>query len=158
MLEQFFAWCYSTPVLAILRDTRYGMPISQSFHIFGITVLLGSTVACNLRLTGVGFLETPLTRLAGDLWPWVKRALVLTITTGLLVFIVDPSRYYANASFRAKMLILLAAVAFQFTIFRKTVTSDASQALPAWKRWLIAAVSLTLWFGVGWAGRFIAFV
>jgi hypothetical protein len=158
MLEQFFAWCYSTPVLAILRDSRYGMPISQSFHIFGITVLLGSAVACNLRLTGVGFRETPLTRLAGDLWPWVKRALVLTMVTGVLVFIVDPSRYYVNVSFRFKMLCLVAAITFQFTVFKRTVISGAGESLPAWRRWLIAGVSLTLWFGVGWAGRFIAFL
>ena len=72
--------------------------------------------------------------------------------------IVDPSRYYVNVPFRFKMLCLIAAITFQFTVFKRTVTSEAGESLPAWRRWLIAGVSLTLWFGVGWAGRFIAFL
>ena len=158
MLEQFLDWCYSTPVLALLRDTRFGMPISQSFHIFGITVLLGSTVAFNLRLTGLGFSETTLKTLADDLWPWARRALALTIFTGLLVFIVDPRRYVVNGPFRLKMLLLVAALAFQFTIFKWTVTSGEGDRLPMSRRWLIAGASLLLWFGVGWSGRFIGFL
>ena len=41
MLEQFLEWCYQHARARRLRDPRFGMPISQSFHIFGITVLLG---------------------------------------------------------------------------------------------------------------------
>jgi hypothetical protein len=158
MLEQFLAWCYSTPILAVLRDTRFGMPISQSFHLLGITVLLGSTVVFNLRLTGVGFREVSLKTLADNLWPWARSAVAVTMFTGLLIFIVDPKRYVVNGPFRLKMLLLLCALAFQFTVFKRTVISGDGDRLPASRRWLIASVSVLLWFGVGWSGRFIGFL
>jgi hypothetical protein len=158
MFEDLLDWCYRTPLLSILRDTRFGMPVSQSLHIFGFTVLLGSTVAFNLRLTGLGFRETSLQALARDLWPWAKRAVFVTMFTGLMVFVVDPRRYVANDSFRLKMVLFLAAVAFQFTVFKRTVATGEGDRLPASARWLIATASLLLWFGVAWAGRFIGFV
>jgi len=158
MIEPFLDWCYSTPVLAFLRDTRFGMPISQSFHILGITVLLGTTVAFNLRLTGVGFRETSLRTMADSLWPYARWAVAITMFTGLLVFIVDPRRYLVNGPFRLKMLLLLCALIYQFTVFKRTVTSGDGDRLTASKRWRLAVISLVLWFGVGWSGRFIGFL
>jgi hypothetical protein len=158
MLEQFLAWCYSTPLLSFLRDTRFGMPVSQSLHIFGITMLLGSTIAFNLKLTSLGFRETSLAILAQNLWPWMKGGLSLAVLTGLMVFIVDPKRYLLNGPFRVKMVLLAAALCFQFTMFKRTVAGGAGDGLPTWQRWSIAAASLLLWFGVAWSGRFIGFL
>ena len=158
MYEQFLEWCYTTPVLAFLRDSRYGMPVAQSLHIFGFTILLGCTIVFNLRLMRVGFRETRLSALTESLWPLSKRGLALTLAAGLMVFIVDPKRYLANGPFKLKMALLLAALVFQFTVFKRTVAGGVGDAMPIHRRWMIAAASLLVWFGVGWAGRFIGFL
>ena len=36
-LQKFFQWCYQSPVLGILRDSSYAMPIIQSIHLLGLT-------------------------------------------------------------------------------------------------------------------------
>lgn len=158
MLDELIAWSYQTPTLALLRDARYGMPIAQSFHIFGFTVLLGACAVWNLSLTGLGFRETPLRTLARDLWPWAKGGLLLVIASGVMVFIVDPARYLANSPFLFKMALLVVAIAFQFTLFKRTLLTLEHQSLSPGYRWGVALTSLVLWFGVGWAGRFIAFL
>jgi len=158
MFEQAIAWCYQTPMLSWLRDARYGMPLAQSFHILGFTVLLGTCVTWNLALTGLGFRKTSLDVLARDLWPWANGGLVLVVATGIMVFIVDPARYVVNAPFQTKMALLVLAIAFQYTLFKRTLFAlDKNRLTPA-RRWRIAAASVGLWFGVGWAGRFIAFL
>jgi hypothetical protein len=158
MLEELIAWSYQIPALAWLRNARYGMPIAQSFHILGFTVLLGSCVAWNLSLIRLGFRLTPLKVLARDLWPWANAGLALVILSGVMVFVVDPARYLASSTFLFKMALLAAAIAFQYTIFKRTVLDSESDRLTVNRRWTVALGSLLLWFGVGWAGRFIAFL
>ncbi len=73
-----------------------------------------------------------------------------------MVFLPDPTRYAQSGPFRLKMLLLCLALLYQFTIFRKTVRRDP-QSRPPIRNAAVAAISLLLWFGVGWSGRAIAF-
>lgn len=155
-LERFFQWCYQSPVLAIIRDSSYAIPIIQSFHLIGLTILLGTTVMLNLRLLGVGMRQLPLADVARQLWPWTFGALLLNIASGILVFLPDPVRYVNSAPFQLKMVLLAAAVLYHFTIFRKATRVEPPVRAPLIKG-LVAFFSLTLWFSVGWAGRAIAF-
>jgi hypothetical protein len=172
-VDAFFQWCYVAPSLSIIRDTRFGMPIVQTFHLLGITMLLGMTIVLGVRLIDVGFRRIALDTLVAQLWPWMKWALALIVISGVLVFIVDPLRYVASSPFRFKMLTLGVATLFHFTIFKSWVrrraaavplqlrflkkSIGASGDVRPWNMLMVASV-LTLWFGVGWAGRAIAFL
>ena len=144
-------------LIAFIRDSQYGMPIVQSVHLVGITALLGTMLVLNLRLLGLAMMDCPLPWLSRQLRPWTITALTLVILSGLLIFVGTPAKYLASNPFRIKMMALGLAVVFQFLVLRRFVTAD-----PASRPWsrnvVVAAVSLTLWFGVGWAGRAIAFV
>jgi hypothetical protein len=155
-IQRFVQWCYYSKDYAFVRDSKYAIPLLQSLHLAGLTLLLGTTVILNIRLLGLGFRKLPLPLLTEQLWPWTKAGLILTICTGILVFLPDPTRYAQSGPFRLKMLLLLLALAFQFTIFRKTVRRDP-QSRPQIRNAAVAAISLLLWFGVGWSGRAIAF-
>jgi hypothetical protein len=155
-VQKFFQWCYDSPALGVLRDSSYAIPIIQSFHLLGLTILLGTTVMLNLRLLGIGMLQLPLSTVARQLWPWAFGALVLMISSGILVFIPDPVRYVNNGPFQLKMALLSIAVLYHFTILRK-VTRMEPPAPGRLRNAIVAFLSLTLWFSVGWAGRAIAF-
>jgi len=154
LVEHFVQWCYYSKDYAFIRDSKYGIPIVQSLHLTGITLLLGTVVILNLRLLGLGFRRLPLPLLSEQLWPWMKRGLLLTVCAGILVFLPDPTRYAHSGPFRLKMVLLCLALLFQFTVFRKTVRADVESRL---RNTLVASISLVLWFGVGWSGRAIAF-
>lgn len=155
-LQQIWEWSYSSKAVDVLRNAKYAIPLIQSFHLFGLTLVLGTTVVLNLRLLGLGVRKISMPAITNQLWRLAVGGLLLSVATGILVFIPDPARYAANTAFKTKLVILFLAVLFHFTVFRKVVRADAP---PRPRRAaLIAASSLTLWFCVGWAGRAIAFL
>lgn len=156
-LEDLWKWSYSSPTVDIVRNSKYAIPIIQSFHLFGITLVLGGAIILNLRLLGLGFRRLPMAALARPVWRWMIVGLVLAATSGFLVFIPDPTRYAANLAFRTKMVALCVAVAFQFLVFRKAIRSGDAESRSR-RGIVIACASLTLWFLVGWCGRAIAFL
>jgi cation transport ATPase len=157
MLDHLWRLSYDSKTIDILRNSKYGIPLIQSVHLLALTVLLGVTLVLNLRLLGFGMPEFHLTSLAKDLWRWATFALMTMVVSGFFVFLPDPARYAANRSFQVKMLVLMAAIVFQFTVFRKTVRSQAEPARSR-RNIVVSCLSLSLWFGVGWAGRGIAFL
>src|SRR5215469_10781058 len=155
-LQQIWEWSYNSKTIDVLRNAKYAIPLIQSFHLFGLTLVLGTTVVFNLRLLGLGVRQISMPAITHQLWRLMVGGLFLSITTGILVFIPDPARYAANTAFKTKLVILIVAILFHFTIFRKVI---AAKSPPVPRRAAaVAAISLTLWFCVGWAGRAIAFL
>jgi hypothetical protein len=155
-LEHIWALSYSSKTIDILRNAKYAIPLIQSLHLFGLTLVLGTTVIFNLRLLGLGLRQLELPSISKQLWRVAVGGLLLSIATGILVFIPDPARYAANTAFKTKLVILILAILFHFTVFRRVIAASPPP-VPRRVAW-VAAVSLTLWFCVGWAGRAIAFL
>lgn len=156
-LNHLWQLSYESKTIDILRNSHHAIPIIQAFHLFGITLLLGAMVILNFRMLGIGMGEIRLAVLAKQVWSWGTWGLVLAIVSGLLVFIPDPARYAANYSFLTKMTLLVVAVLFQYTLYRRAVRAEAAASEPQ-HHYGIAILSLCLWFGVAWAGRGIAFL
>lgn len=148
---------YDSPTIDILRNSKYAIPIIQSFHLFGITLLLGSMVILNLRLLGLGLRQFSMALLAKQMWRFAVGGMLLAMASGILVFVPDPARYAANNAFRVKMVVLCVAALFQFLVYRKVIRSEGAEVRSPGNT-LAACCSLALWFLVGWSGRAIAFL
>ena len=91
---------------------------------------------------------------------WKSRKgnfIALVMASGLVMFLGNPTKYLASAPFQIKMAALGLAVMCQFGVFRRFFTSEPG-VRPRPLNVVVAGLSLTLWFLVGWAGRAIAFV
>jgi hypothetical protein len=152
----FFHWCDSTWIGLTIRESRVLFPIVETFHLFGLTMLLGTILLIDLRLLGLGMQRQPVTRLASQLAPWTVASLALSLASGIPLFLSEALKCYASDSFRVKMLFLFLAILFHFTICRRFTTSDAARITP-WRSRLVASLSLSLWVGVALAGRAIGF-
>lgn len=143
--------------IVLVRDSKYGMPAVQSFHLLGLMTLLTTVVAIDLRLARLALRDYALSGLARQLKPWTVGAIVLVISSGLLIFLATPGKYLDSHPFRLKMAFLGSALLFHFGVLRRFTAADSVK-----RPWLlnasVAGLSLTLWFGVGWAGRAIAFI
>ena len=139
-----------------IRDSRGAFPIIENFHLFALTVLLGSLVVLVLRQFGLLYKTQSISEVANALRPWNRWSLAVMLTSGILLFLSEAVKCYGNTSFRVKMLFLFAALLFQFTIYNRTVASKEKVAPIGGK--IAAAVALCLWFGVGLAGRGIGFL
>ena len=143
--------------IVFIRDSQYGMPIVQSIHLVGLTLLLAAVLVLNLRLAGVALKETPLDWLTQQVKPWMIAGLVVVVLSGALIFIGTPAKYLASNPFRVKMAALGLAMLFQYFLLRRFAAPGAAPGSRT-VQLAAAALSLTLWFTVGWAGRAIAFI
>ena len=144
-------------IIVFIRDSQYGMPMVQSVHLVGLTILLATVLVLNLRLAGVVLKESSLDWLARQLRPLLLIGLAVVVLSGVLIFAGTPAKYLASNPFRVKMAALGLAMLFQYGMLRRFAVPDSSPRSRA-VRLMVAALSLTLWFTVGWAGRAIAFI
>jgi hypothetical protein len=150
-------WCSHSDAIVAIRESSFGMPALQAVHLVGLTVMLAAILVLHLRLAGAGLAEWPLPDIERLLRPWALAGLTVMIVSGTVMFLGNPSKYLASGPFLYKISALTVAVACQFGVLRRFFRSDPrvrSRALNL----AVAALSLTLWFSVGWAGRAIAFV
>ena len=150
------SWSNSGSIVFI-RDSSYGMPAVQSVHLVGLTVLLAAIVMLDLRLAGVGMKDWSLPSLERQLRPLALGALTLVMASGVLIFLGTPAKYLASTPFLFKMTVLALAIALQFGLLRRFFTSEPNIRHRSINV-VVAGLSVTLWFLVGWAGRAIAFV
>ena len=143
--------------IVFVRDSKYGMPAVQSFHLMGLTILLATVVVLDIRLAGLGMTDYGISMLARQLKRWTVGAIVVVLSSGLLIFLSTPGKYVDSHPFRLKMVLLCTALLFHFGVLRRFTTADSAARSRA-ANVIVACVSLTLWFGVGWAGRAIAFI
>jgi hypothetical protein len=118
-------------------------------HLLGLSLLGGSVLIIDLCALGWIRLRQPAARIASDLTPLLLGSLAALVVSGILLVADGPLRYYANAAFRAKMLLLGVAVAFYFTLHRRALAGAPTARKAA------AILALTLWFAVALAGRAI---
>jgi Family of unknown function (DUF6644) len=129
-------------------------PVVEAIHICGLTLLVGSVVILDLRLLGLRLRSEPVSGLAKELSPWIWLGIIIQLTTGPYLFSGDPHEYVQVAAFRNKMLFLLLALVFHFTVIRRATAPSADSSPLGWRR-PAALVSLGLWFCVLLAGLWI---
>jgi Family of unknown function (DUF6644) len=156
-VRSLLEWCANASTIVFIRDSNFGMPAVQSVHLVGLTVLLATILVLNLRLAEVSMLDWSLPAVERQLRPWAWGAITLVVASGVLMFLGNPPKYLANPAFQVKMAALALAIVCQFGLFRGIFRSEPG-VRPRSANIGIAALSLTLWFSVGWAGRAIAFV
>jgi len=155
MLE-FIKWCNETWVSQVIRDSTYIFPVVEVFHLFGLTLLLGIVTVVDLRILGFGMRRQSISQVAGALAPWGVGAALLTIVTGILLFLSEATKCYTNQAFPWKMWFLLAGIVL-YLLTHRGITSPDSKMSPAVMK-VVALLTMILWYGVAVAGRAIAFV
>jgi hypothetical protein len=89
-----------------------------------------------------------------DLSRVLIASLIAMILTGVALLSEEAGKCYYSPAFRWKMALLAAAVLFYFTVHRRALLRTDNGAPTLWSR-TAALISLTLWLGVGIAGRAI---
>jgi hypothetical protein len=160
-LHAFCEWLSSTPFSQLLQNVGWIIPAVQSVHIVGIAVVMGSVGLIDLRLLGVAGRSQSISDLTSRLLPTVWITLGVLFVTGGLLAIAEPIRSLTNPAFQAKMLMLLCVGSLTF-FFQKMVRGDVAfwELSPARRTTakMTAVVSLLLWVGIVFAGRWIAYM
>ena len=159
-IDALLALLEGSRVAAAIRDSLYLFPLIESLHVIGLTMVFGTIAIVDFRLLGVASAERPFSRVASDVLKWTWAAFALTAVTGALMFVTNAAVYYHNFYFRSKMGLLalsgLNMFLFDLTARRSVRDWDRKAAAPLAGR-TIATISLLLWIGIIFAGRWIGF-
>jgi hypothetical protein len=144
--------------VADFMQLHWSWPAAESLHFIGLTLLMGSIGAWDLRL--LGFMsEVPVTAFH-RLVPFAVLGFGINAATGAMFLMTFPNQYVYNAAFHLKLLCLLLAGAnvlfFYLVVFRRLRDVAPGASPPALAR-LSGGISLCLWITVIVCGRMITF-
>jgi hypothetical protein len=141
-----------------LNESPLVFPVLEVFHILGFTMLAGTIAVVDFRLLGWGMTRQPAADIAKNLAPWNLFGLVVVLLSGPMMFSSDPDMYYLNRAFQVKMVCLVLAIVFNYTIHSSTVNRDAAlSGVSPGRSKLVACISLALWVSVIAGGISIGF-
>lgn len=137
-----------------LNSSALAFPILECIHIVGFALSIGTIVIVDFRLLDIGMRRQTPAQLARDTGVWTLVGLGIMLLSGMALYSSDPDMYYLNYAFLLKMLFLILAITFNYTVHRKVVASGASPGKTKFVAWL----SILLWMGVVFGGIFIGFL
>src|SRR5215475_9260492 len=152
----FFQWCYNTPVGEAIRNSNWLFAIIEAFHLVGLGLTGGAVLIVNLRLLGVGLRKQPPAQLWAATQPWLIGSVILLVASGTPLFLSEAIKCLYSFAFWVKMTSLFLVLLFTFTIRRRVAQTGLASDRPLLGR-LTAVISLSLWFGVAWGGRWIGY-
>jgi hypothetical protein len=154
LLHLWFIALGSSALGHIMQTSKWGFALVEMVHLIALALLGGAVLIVDLRLLGL-ILKGQSTRLIGrELSRILIGSLIVMILTGIALLSEEAGKCYFSPAFRWKMALLAAAVSFYFTLHRWALLRTDERTPNLWSR-TAALVSLTLWLGVGIAGRAI---
>ena len=156
-IRPFFVMLDNTWVANVIKDSRWWFPVIETVHVLGFSALMGSTFLVDMHFFGLSMNKQPVHRIARQLWPATMWALLVTVTTGLLMVTGEAIKCLENQAFWPKMVFFVLAVTFQMTLHKRLTMDENAAPSPGMGR-LIGVVSVLLWSAIFVAGRSIGFV
>lgn len=159
-MDAFVEWLRATSLSVALQDqVAWLWPLCESLHFLGLSLLIGSAGAFDLRL--LGFMKSIPVRAVHRFIRWAMVGFAINLATGLVFLVSQPQQYLTNPSMWFKLLFLLLAGANAMVF--ETVYSERLKRLPPYEKppvsaRIIAAVSLGSWFAVLYFGRMIPYL
>ena len=150
VMWHFAKWSEATPLGRVIRNSEYAFPMIEFVHLAALAVIGGAELVVDMRLLGMGLKKSSVAQLAKDAQPYVTGSLIVMILTGIALYSSEATKCYASVAFWIKMVSLLLAMIFTYTVKKHTAAKDLENKV-------VGALSILLWFGVAWGGRWIGF-
>ena len=141
-------WLEGTPWGVMTRESLWAYPFVQLIHFTGLSIWLGTNLALDFRLLGVGKWRSTAEQVAKDLFVWSWIGFATVFTGGFMLFSGTATTFLANPAFRWK-LGLFVPLALIWHIFVQWKARDWGKTLditPIAK--LAALTEILLWICV----------
>jgi hypothetical protein len=159
-LSEFSKWLAATPLSHVIQTTKWVIPALQTIHILSVAVVFSSAVLVDLRLWRLLNRDVPLPEMARRFLPTIWPVLLVLLITGSLLIIGEPKRSLLNSAFYLKMALLAAAIVLTAWLQWSLSSSPNFWDKDRGRRMagqLAATLSILVWCGILFAGRWIAY-
>ena len=160
-LDRFCEWLKVTPFSVALQSAEWVVPAVQTVHILAIGAVIGSGLMIALRTLGLIAPDQTLAsanlRFLRVIW-W---SLPVLLVSGILMISAEPARSLENPAFVLKMALLAVSIVVNLGYQAPLRRNPEFWELSTRRRrtgQVIAFLSLALWVGVLFSGRWIAYV
>jgi hypothetical protein len=141
-------WLETSPWGAPTRTTTWFYPYIQLTHFTGLSLWLGTNIALDMRLIGIGSWKRTAAELSEDLFIWNWIGFCVVVTGGFLLFSATATTYLANPAFEVKLGILVPmAVMYHVIVQWRARTWGRSQEVQGIGK-LAGLMELLLWIAV----------
>jgi hypothetical protein len=159
MLTGFSKWLAATSLSHTIQTVTWIIPTLQTIHILCVAIVFSSAVLVDLRIFRLFERDEPLREVTRRFLPPIWPVLLILLVTGSLLIIGEPRRSLVNTTFYLKMALLLVAILLTATLQRMVLASpgvfeDRSRQMAGRA---LATVSILVWCGILFAGRWIAY-
>ena len=159
-LGKFSTWLAATPLSHAVQTTKWVIPSLQTVHILCVAAVYSSAIVVDLRIWRLLEREEPLPEVVRRFLPTIWPLLLILLMTGGLLIVGEPRRSLLNSTFLLKMALLAVAAVITAGLQRSILSSPNSWNMDPGRRIVgrfAAAVSILVWCGVLFAGRWIAY-
>ena len=159
-LSEFSKWLAATEVSHVIQTTTWIIPTLQIIHILSVAAVFSAAILVDLRIWRLIERDEPLPEMARRFLPTIWPVLVILLVTGSLLIIGEPRRSLLNSTFYLKMALLVVAILLTIGLQRSISSSPNSWDRDRWRRIVgrfAATVSILVWCGILFAGRWIAY-
>ena len=148
MLMSLAQWLETSPWGAPTRTTTWFYPYVQLTHFTGLSLWLGTNIALDMRLIGIGRWKRTAAELADDLFVWNWIGFCIVVTGGFILFSATATTYLANPAFEVKlgMLVPTAVMLHVIVQWRARTWGKAPEVTGAGR--LAGLVELLMWLAV----------
>lgn len=155
----FCKWLEGLSYSAAIRGADWLFPTIETVHVLALTLVVGSIARVDLRLLGITSRQRPVTHVMADVLPLTWGAFGLAAISGFLLFSSAAVKYSNDGPFRFK-LVLLALAGLNMILFHAVTYRHVSKwddTAPPRAARLAGAISLLLWIGIVFCGRWVGF-
>ena len=153
--ESVLEWVQTT---AVARSVAESLPMTawlSAVHLIGFTLVMGAALLANLSMLGLVMPQRPAAQIAVPASRVIALGLAISIVTGALLFSARAAAAAANGTFQLKMLLLVSAALFHFTVQTRLIRRPR---IDTHVMRLAAGLGLSLWIGLALAAcAFILF-
>jgi len=140
-----------------IRNSDILYPLLQVVHIIGISIVVGSLIAGNVRLLGAAR-DLPLRDFARHLYRWVLVGLVLFLVTGVHMALGFLPIFAVNPVMGIKMALLVVAVLVNVHLYRWQFAGAAVPAQAGAREKALAVLSVVLLLSIIVMGKLLAYI
>jgi hypothetical protein len=159
-LSEFSRWLAATGLSHTIQTAGWIIPTLQTIHILSVAAVFSAAILVDLRIWRLIERDQPLPAVARRFLPTIWPVLLILLVTGSLLIVGEPRRSLLNSTFYLKMALLALAILLTAGLQRSISSSPNFWDRDRWRRMagrLAATVSILVWCGILFAGRWIAY-
>ena len=157
-LINFGHWLQNRPFALSIAGSDWAYPIVQATHFTGLSIWVGTNVAVDLSLLGLGKKSEAPLQLSDTLFLWNWIGFAIAVAGGFLLFSVSAETYLTNIAFLTKLgLLIPLGLVLHIVIQRKAPVWEKASKTPLMAK-VAGLTELLLWLCVATTAVLIPYV